>query len=150
MNENILKAEESISSTIWTNLILMPFLVVLYVSYSLITGTITIESFYPSRGISFASFQEIIHRLYGVKDYIITFSVILVVWYFLNKSNREWEEKYFIEDAGNKEENLEESAGSEDSKEISETLAIKNKKYNNKKRLTIVQEDANEEKGEEN
>lgn len=149
--ENI---DESMNSSIFTRILMLVMVVVFFITWKFVKGTLTIEDFYKSSSImGDYNIQYIMKCFYELKDYIITFSVILIVVYFLNKSNREWEEKNLkIQLDEENEDEMEDESNTRDSNDKinHQTQSYSTKVSSGKnKRLSMVPENENEDDDED-
>lgn len=158
MNANTKKKLENIdnsmNSSILTRILMLVIVVGVFITWKFVKGTLTIEDFYKSNSImGDYNIHYIIKCFYELKDYIITFSVILIVVYFLNKSNREWEEKNLkIQQDEENEDEIEDESNTHDSNDKidHQTQSYSTKVSSGKnKRLSMVPENENENEDED-
>jgi len=158
MNANTKKKlenlDESMNSSILTRILMLVMVVGFFLTWKFVKGTLTIEDFYKSNSImGDYNIHYIIKCFYELKDYIITFSVILIVVYFLNKSNREWEEKNLkIQQDEENDDEIEDESNTHDSNDKidHQTQSYSTKvSSGKKKRLSMVPENENEDENED-
>ena len=81
-----------------TNIIICLSILFLYLSYKIVTGNLFLDSsrLYNKGYTILPKYEEVTKTLYKLSDYIICFSVLLVLTFILRKSNKEWFDKQNI------------------------------------------------------